>query len=331
MERGNDGFTALEDNYAGYTVYDRDGDKIGNVDDLFIDENDQLEYIGVKMGFLGRKSTLIPVDVMRIDERRKVMEVPHDKSMVKDAPTFDGNEEITPEFEQRVRRHFGLQSTGSGRRGSYDDYYGDDAAHRGGTDLGDEMKTQPTDRTSGRTSDRIAGGSGVTPGDRGEGDRSREYSRGQESVRGRGGPGDEDEIRVQRSEEELRAGTREVEVGAMKIRKRVRTDHEQIRVPKRREEVSVERVPVNEPATGTEIGEDEIIVPVVEEEVIVEKRPVVKEEIRVRKDVVQDEEIVEADVRKEEVDIEDTTTRGTDRGTERGTGRDDERRRRRGR
>ncbi|MBA4116780.1 MAG: DUF2382 domain-containing protein [Rubrobacter sp.] len=80
-----------------------------------------------------------------------------------------------------------------------------------------------------------------------------------------------------------------------------------------------------------EIREDEIVVPVVEEEVIVDKRPVVKEEIRVRKDVVQDEEIVEADVRKEEVDIEDTTTRGTDRGTERGTGRDDERRRRRGR
>jgi uncharacterized protein (TIGR02271 family) len=327
MERGNDGFKGIEDNYAGYSVYDRDGDRIGKVDDLFIDENDQLEYVGVKMGFLGLKSTLIPVDVIRIDERRKAMEVPHDKSVVKDAPAFDADEEITPEFEQRVLRHFGLQGTGSGRRGSYDDHYGGDAARRSGKDLGDEMKTEPTDRTGGKS----GGGSGVTMGDGGEGGRSREYGRDQESVRGRDGLGDEDEIRVQRSEEELRAGTREVEVGAMKIRKRVRTDHEQIRVPKRREEVSVERVPVNEPATGTEIGEDEIVVPVVEEEVIVDKRPVVKEEIRVRKDVVQDEEIVEADVRKEEVDIEDTTTRGTDRGTERGTGRDDERRRRRGR
>ncbi len=42
-----------------------------------------------------------------------------------------------------------------------------------------------------------------------------------------------------------------------------------------------------------------------------EKRPVVKEEIRVRKDVVQDEETVEEDVRKEEVDIDDTS--GTSR------------------
>ncbi len=335
MDRGNDGYTAIEDNYAGYSVYDRDGDRIGKVDDLFIDENDQLEYVGVRMGLLGRKSTLIPVDAIRMDERRKAMDVTHDKSVIKDAPTFDANEEITPDLEQRVRRHFGSQSTGSGRRGSYGDYYGDAADRRGGMGLGDEMKTEPTDRTGGRTSgevsDRIGGGTGFTTDDRRERGRSQEYGRDQESVRERDRLGDEDEIRVQRSEEELRAGTREVEAGAMKIRKRVRTDHEQIRVPKRREEVSVERVPVNEPATGAEIGEDEIIVPVVEDEVVVDKKPVVKEEIRVRKDVVHDEEIVEADVRKEEVDIEDTTTRGTDRGADLGMGADDERRRRRGR
>jgi len=49
-------------------------------------------------------------------------------------------------------------------------------------------------------------------------------------------------------------------------------------------------------------------VPVVEEEIVVEKRPVVKEELRIRKDVVEDEEIVEEDVRKEEVEIDDETT-----------------------
>jgi hypothetical protein len=51
--------------------------------------------------------------------------------------------------------------------------------------------------------------------------------------------------------------------------------------------------------------------PVTEDEVVVEKRPMVKEEIRVRKDAVQDEEVIEEDVRREEVDVEDvTTTRG---------------------
>jgi uncharacterized protein (TIGR02271 family) len=120
---------------------------------------------------------------------------------------------------------------------------------------------------------------------------------------------DEDELRVQRTEEELRAGTREREAGSLKVRKRVRTDREQIEVPTRHEEVTVERVPVGGEASGTEIGDDEVSVPVTEEEVVVEKRPVAKEEVRVRKDVVEDTETVEEDVRREEVDVEDETER----------------------
>ena len=40
-----------------------------------------------------------------------------------------------------------------------------------------------------------------------------------------------------------------------------------------------------------------------------EKRPVAKEEIRIRKDVVEDTEVVEEDVRREEVEVEDETER----------------------
>ena len=99
------------------------------------------------------------------------------------------------------------------------------------------------------------------------------------------------------------------------MRKRVRIDREQLRVPTRHEEVSVERVPVEESpyATLGEIDEDEAVMPVIEEEVVTEKRPMVKEEIRVRKDVVEEEEVIEEDVRKEEIDVEDSTTRGGSR------------------
>jgi hypothetical protein len=34
MEERSDRFTAIEDQYAGYTVYDQHYEKIGNVDDL---------------------------------------------------------------------------------------------------------------------------------------------------------------------------------------------------------------------------------------------------------------------------------------------------------
>lgn len=65
----------------------------------------------------------------------------------------------------------------------------------------------------------------------------------------------------------------------------MRTDREQLRVPKRHEEVHVERVPV---AEGREASE---------EEVVVEKRSKVKE-IRLSKTPVEEEALVEEDVRR---------------------------------
>jgi uncharacterized protein (TIGR02271 family) len=288
-EQRSDRFTAMEDQYAGYEVYDRDGDKIGKVDDLFLDENDQPEYIGVKMGFLGMSSTLIPWEVARVDEGNHRIEVSVDKETAKNGPAFDDDEDITPDYEERVYSHYGLQrAQTNGERGGYGEYYGDDEAGK----VGPGMREGDTE------TGEFRGHS--------EADEGLHQSHGSDLE-------DEDELRVQRTEEELRAGTREREAGKLNVRKRVRTDREQVRVPTRREEVSVERVPVNEERTGAEIGEDEVSMPVVEEEAVVGKQSVVKEEVRVRKDVVQDEEVVEEDVRKEEVDIDDQTTgRGTD-------------------
>ena len=231
------------------------------------------------------------------------IEVSVDKETAKNGPSFDDDQEITPELEERVRSHYGLQATGiGGQRGAYDEYY-------------DETRTG--DRAVAGTSSVGTAGPSMTMGDRDRGGEFREHPPGEEGVgEWEDDLNDTDELQVQRSEEELRAGTREREAGRLNVRKRVRTDREQVRVPTRHEEVSVDRVPVNEEGTGAEIGDDEVSVPVVEEEVVVDKRPVVKEEVRVRKDVVEDEEVVEEDVRKEEVDVDDQTT------TTRGRGRD---------
>jgi uncharacterized protein (TIGR02271 family) len=120
----------------------------------------------------------------------------------------------------------------------------------------------------------------------------------------------DNELRVQRTEEELAAGTREREAGELRVKKNVRTERESVEVPTRHEEVSVERVPLSGEASEAQIGEGEVNVPVTEEEVVVSKRPVVKEEVRIRKDVVEDTQIVEEDVRREEIDVDDQTTRG---------------------
>lgn len=110
----------LEEKYEGYTVYDNAGEKIGKVDDLFVDESDREEYIGVKMGFFGMRSTLIPMDVVRVNERDRAMEVAESKERVKDAPNFSDDDDITPDFEERIRSHFGLTGRDdSTSRGSY--------------------------------------------------------------------------------------------------------------------------------------------------------------------------------------------------------------------
>ncbi len=386
MERENrdDRLAAVEDEFAGYTVYDEHYEKIGKVDDLFVDENDRPEYLGVKMGLLGLKSTLIPWELARVNEKRQLIEVGAPKDQIKDAPTFDDDEEISPELEERVYRHFRLQH-GSAERSGYGAYYRDEdyssspAATGGVTDeerrsedhygerRSDDVATGGVERERGEYRDRpdqdrpaspdragaaardardTRGARGgdvadedelrerrsddVTTGgverERGENrdrpdqdrldrdrpassDRAGAAARDTRGARG-GDVANEDEMRVQRSEEELRVGTREHEAGSVNVRKRVRTEREQVRVPRKREEVHVERVPVEgrERASEDEIGDDEIRVPVIEEEIVVEKRPVVKEELRIRKDVVEDEEIVEEDVRKEEVEIDDETT-----------------------
>ncbi|MDP8951992.1 MAG: PRC-barrel domain-containing protein, partial [Actinomycetota bacterium] len=122
---GEDHLRELEERYEDYKVYDNAGEKIGKVDDLFIDEADREEYIGVKMGFFGLSSTLIPMEIVRVDERERTMEVSVPKDHVKEAPTFDDDDDITPDFEDRIRRHFGLESMESSMgRGSYGRYGG---------------------------------------------------------------------------------------------------------------------------------------------------------------------------------------------------------------
>jgi uncharacterized protein (TIGR02271 family) len=286
MEERSDRFTALEDRYAGYTVYDQDYGKIGKVDDLFLDENDSPEYIGVKMGFLGTRSTLIPFEMARVNDERQLIEVSKDKETVKNGPTFDDDREITPEFENEVYSYYGLgQTNGTGERGSYGSYYSDENTEAGTVGPGMTMG----DTETGEFREHAAYDEGV------------HQSRGDDLA-------DEDELRVQRTEEELAAVTRQREAGQLKVRKRVRTDRERIEVPTRHEEISVERVPVEGEASEAQIGDDEVVVPVTEEEVVVSKRPVLKEEVRIRKDVVSETETVEEDVRREEIEVEDQTS-----------------------
>ena len=112
------------------------------------------------------------------------------------------------------------------------------------------------------------------------------------------------EARLILSAEELNVGKRQVQAGEVGLRKTVETEHVTEKVPLVHEEVTVERRPITDrsAAANAKIGEDEIRIPLMAEEAVVEKRAVPKEEVVVRKRKVTDEETVEADLRRERLD-----------------------------
>jgi len=106
-------------------------------------------------------------------------------------------------------------------------------------------------------------------------------------------------------EEELHARKTPVEAGEVRVRKEVTTEHRTLDVPVQREEVVIERHPASGRASSSDIRSgEEIRIPVMEEEVSVEKQAVVKEEVTVGKRTVNETEHVSGDVRKENVRVE---------------------------
>ena len=90
----------------------------------------------------------------------------------------------------------------------------------------------------------------------------------------------------------------------MSLRKWVETEPVETDVELRRERVRVEREPIDQPASGAEIGEQAVEVPVHEEQAVVQKETVAKERISLEKDVETERERVGDEVRKERVEVE---------------------------
>jgi uncharacterized protein (TIGR02271 family) len=118
---------------------------------------------------------------------------------------------------------------------------------------------------------------------------------------------DEETRTLKLREEELAARKTSVETGRVRLGKEIVEEERTVDVPVTREEVYVERHPVERRPSDQPIGETEtetIRVPVREEHVEVEKQPVVYEEVGVGKRVTQDTEHVSGTVRREELRVD---------------------------
>lgn len=108
-------------------------------------------------------------------------------------------------------------------------------------------------------------------------------------------------------QEELIVGKERVETGRVRIAKQVREELHTVDVPVVREEIDIERVPVNAPVEAMPSVRhegDTMVIPVVREEVVLQKRLVLVEEIRVTRKQSTARHTQDVPLRREELVVE---------------------------
>ncbi|WP_100501905.1 DUF2382 domain-containing protein [Geodermatophilus chilensis] len=269
----------------GTTAVDADGDKLGKVGEIYLDdETGRPEWATVHTGLFGTKETFVPLAQAELSGEQ--LRFPYDKSKVKDAPKIDTEGHLSPQEEQELYRYYGL-----------------------GTGTTTETTAQTTTGTAGMAG--VAGTSGRTDRD---GDGVHDDVQGRAVGHDTSGPTTDEAMT--RSEERLNVGTRSEEVGRARLRKYVVTENVTETVPVFREEVRVEREPITDANIGNAmdgpaISEEEHEVTLHAERPVVEKEAVPVERVRLDKETVTEQERVAADVRKEEIEVDGPGT--TDR------------------
>jgi len=120
-------------------------------------------------------------------------------------------------------------------------------------------------------------------------------------------PPSEDIREIPVVEEILDVRQRRVETGRVRITKIVHEREEEVNAPRVREEVTIERVTLNRmvdtPTSMRQEG-DTLIIPLLEEVVVMEKRLMVKEELRITKRRIEEHTSQQVKLRREEVVVE---------------------------
>ena len=268
----------------GATAYGDDGEKIGKVGQLFLDDQTgQPEFVTVNTGLFGTSESFVPVADATFNGDRLV--VPFSKDKVKDAPNVDlDGRHLDESEEQRLYEYYGLSSSSTAGYTDTDRSYTDRTDTDTDTDTtaagyADTSRTTDTDRD-------------ITSGTEGH-DTS--------------GPTTDDAMT--RSEEQVQVGTTSQEAGRVRLRKYVTTEHETHTVPVRKEKAVLETEPITDgnvgsATSGPDISEEEHEVVLREERATVDKTVEPVERVRLGTETTTEEETVSEEVRKEHVEVD---------------------------
>jgi uncharacterized protein (TIGR02271 family) len=265
--------------WLGQILLDGDGDKVGTIVNFYVDEaTGQPDWAVVRTGLLGSRLTLVPLDQATVSFAAAAggggsVTVPYDPATILDAPSVALGEELSELDTAAMLRHYGVEVAEPAEPGDLDqtNMPGAEAVEaRGGAELADEPPT-----TSSRS---------------------------------------DAPVEVLRSEEALQVGKHR-RARRVRLKRYVVTDYVTKTIPVQREEVRLEEEPVDGPTPGEPTGqpgggeaaatEEGAEVLLREEEVVVQKRVVPRERVRLTKEVVTEEQPVSGNVRKEHVEVDD--------------------------
>jgi uncharacterized protein (TIGR02271 family) len=264
----------------GLTVTGRNGEKLGEVDGVYLDNDSQRpEWAAVKSGLFGTHVSLVPLATAEVSDNE--LRVPFDKDALRSAPHHDPEGELSPQDEIDLFRHYGIPYGGESVTAQTGDGVAQDGDATGGRH---ELRT--TDRETGSVGHDTSGPT-------------------------------TDEA-MTRSEERMRVGTETTEAGRARLRKYVVTENVTQTVPVSHEEVRIEREPVTDAnvadaVDGPSISEEEHEVVLHEERPVTRTEAVPVERVRLDTETVTEQQQVTGEVRKEEIETVGVEDGRTDR------------------
>jgi uncharacterized protein (TIGR02271 family) len=264
------------DHLIGLTATDADGSKIGSIGQVYLDDSSgEPAWVTVKTGMFGLRESFAPLYGSSVRGDQLVLAV--SRQLVKDAPNVDDDGHLSDTEATALYQHYAAYLGAGAAAGTETDGYA-------GRHVDDELegtgtKTQGYD-TSGPTTDDA----------------------------------------MTRSEERLRVGTENVQTGRARLRKYVVTENVSTTVPVSHEEVRLEREPITDAnrdaaLSGADITEEEHELTLHAERPVVAKETVPVERVRLSTETVTEEQQVNEQVRKEQIDEPDVDSgiAGTER------------------
>lgn len=331
--------TLTADDLYGTTITDEAGQKIGKVEDVYLDDaSGAPEWVSVKTGLFGSNISLLPLSEVDVTEGTLV--VPFSKDKVKEAPNHDPGQQLSRDDEEELYRYYGMDLGTSGTSADQRSQgtIGSGQVERD-TTTADTRTANDTNRDATAASDAGTSAAGIaTAGDLAGADRDfgtansgrddratadadldgrAGFTGGAQAAATTTGAGAADAMT--RSKEELHVSTEAHEAGRARLRKHITTEAVSREVPVSHEEATLTREPITDANrdaafAGGDLTEDEHEIMLNEERAVVNKETVPVERVKLGTETVTGTETISADLREEQIDLDGSAERfDTDR------------------